>query len=217
MRDSQFWLHPRFKKWQYSSRNDIVLIKGDYKSRLVMRSFCVKFIEVLLKQKSPIIWTLQGRDPWDTPRELSTTDAVKSLVCQILQLSLQLQTERSTAVYHAQAQAAESLTQWFDLLGKAISSMPSLYILIERNVAMEAEDTDSASKDCSWLAAFLRLFNELSRRGCKTLVKVLVVIHSSYGTGPRMELKVAQSNQLMIPVYRSSRGCIGSLPSKLRR
>jgi hypothetical protein len=94
--------------------------------------------------------------------------------------------------------------------------MPSLYILIERNVAMEAEDTDSASKDCSWLAAFLRLFNELNRRGCKTLVKVLVVIHSSYGTGPRMELKVAQSNQLMIPVYRSSRGCIGSLPSKFR-
>ncbi|CEN61296.1 hypothetical protein ASPCAL07955 [Aspergillus calidoustus] len=190
----QFWLHPRFRKWESNNQNDLVFIKGDYKSHHAIRSFCVDFIELVRRQNSPVIWTLQVHKSTACPgpNTLPTTDVLQDLVCQTLHLSKSLRTEKDASTCCAQISDTQSPMQWMDLLGRAVSSLPMIYILLEVSTA----------EQFSWVEAFLWLFGTLNKRECRTRVKVVLVAGTtSAALESQMELRLAEQHQLVIPAH----------------
>ena len=211
-----FWLCPRFRRWQYSDRNDLVLLNGNYKTRFSVRSTLVNLISCLRQKREPVVWVLQA-DNQGTSEGAFTTDVFKSLACQILHLSKHPQTESDASAYYVQAQADGQQMQWLSLLGKAMSSLTQLIMVIERSTLVDSED-NPLTEDTSLVAFFLRLIKEITQRECKTVVKILVVNHSSHLAST--EVKVAQRNHLLVPATQShtvAGSVTGSLPWRLKR
>lgn len=212
MNPGRFWLHPRFKKWETNSLNDLIFINGDYKSRLAIRSFCVNFIQLLRKHNEPIIWALQAQD---CTHDTTTMAIIKDLVCQILRTNRPLQTEKEASLFCAQLQEAENSIKLIDLLGKAISSIPKLYILVEQNVSINHEGTERVSEQFFWSDAFIGMFDELNRRGSRTVVKIVVIAYSGYASTKQ---RVVENHQLSVFANRPSEGYFrGTLPSMARK
>ncbi|KAI9860341.1 MAG: hypothetical protein M1813_006230 [Trichoglossum hirsutum] len=208
--ENPFWLHSKFTKWKSQRDPALIMVKGDYKNRFAVRYFCVNVVQLLRKNKVPVIWALKTFEPKGADGQ-SVIDVVKDLVCQALRLNISLHTERSLSLCCAQFRAADTPEQWFDLLAMAIAALSQLYILVD----IEAVDFAHArrTQDFSWISAFLAIFQNLSSRQCTTRLKVVLV---SYGSAAIQETKLAEFQGLVVFTRYSRPGALrhgGKVPS----
>lgn len=111
--------------------------------------FAVEFLNAVLERAYPIIWALPflpfesfQRDadgpaaapgPDAAPR-LSVAGILRSLVLQILHLSSAAMTEGRNPVTIRHLRGAVTIEQWFQILERCVSKLPSLFIVIDFSV-----------------------------------------------------------------------------------
>jgi hypothetical protein len=169
---SKFWMDPKFSTWESASKPALIWLKGDYNNRLEVHSFAIDIISLLRRQKIPILWVLKSVSTHGATAA-SMIDLVKGLVCQALRFNVALHTENSLALSCAQFRAADTLEQWFDLLGSAIRTLPLLYIVVD----LQAVGT-SYSHNASWMTHLFAMFRRHTSRNWIARLKILLV---SYG------------------------------------
>jgi hypothetical protein len=198
--ENPFWGHPKFNNWKSSKGTALVMVKGEYKTRQVMHSFAMNFVRLLRQSNIPVVWALKS--PRGSGEEsVSAVDVLKELICPLLQLNINLHTERSFSLSCAQFRAAQTPAQWFDLLATVLDQLPLLYIVID----IEAVSISYAksTEGFSWLSSFYSLLGSLSERQSKTKVKVLLV---SYGSASFQEPNLASFSDLVVFTRHLSRG-----------
>lgn len=192
--DSHFWLHPKFVRWQSRQDPALIMVKGDYKSRFEAKRFCVNIVELLRKSNIPVIWTLKTPQA-EGPHGLSVVEVMKDLVCQALRLNLYGHTERFLSLSCAQFREAETEDQWINLLAMIVATLSYLYIIVD----IEAVNITYAKRTqgFSWLSAFQAMFQNLSKRQFRPILKVVLV---SYGSATVQESRLAEFQDLVVLV-----------------
>lgn len=173
------------------------MIKGGYASRFEVKSFCVDAIRLLRDSKVPVLWALKTLEQ-DSLEAPSIVDLLKSLVSQALRLNDALHSERSMALSCTMVQRATTEVQWLEVLGSALAGIPQVYLVVD----VEAVSPCLGSLDAgfSWPMAFLDFFEKMGSRGCKTVVKVILV---SYCSLSFTDASSKDMQDLMISVGRS--------------
>jgi len=168
----RFWLDSKFDKWKTSPESSLIIVQGHAQLRADIRDFCVNVVEALRDANIPVLWALKKADR-DATYEPSVVDLIKDLVSQALRVNTGLQTEQSLALNCARFQRASTESEWFELLGAVLAGIPQTYIIIDTDIVSSIYA--NTTKDFSLPLAFLGLFQALSFRGVKTVLRVILV------------------------------------------
>jgi hypothetical protein len=179
-----FWLNSKFDKWKTSPVSSLIIVQGHTQLRAGIRDFCVNMVEALRDANIPVLWALKMVDR-DATHEPSVVDLTKDLVSQALRVNTSLQTEQSLALNCARFQRASTESDWFELLGAVLAGIPQTYIIIDTDIISSIYA--NTTTDFSLPLAFLDLFQGLSSRGLKTLLRVILVSYR-----PNMSLQSHQ-------------------------
>ena len=171
-----FWSGPKFRAWDSSQYSSLIVVRGSYNTRFEVQDFCVDVISQLNKSKIPIVWVLKSMGQAKTSR-LSTINVLKNLTSQVLRLNKSLHKERSLMMGYDQVRNAETEHEWCDLLALSMNGLSRLYVVLD----IEALDPSLSYSNAGtfWPTAFLKIFEEMSKQGLKTVVKVII---GSYGS-----------------------------------
>lgn len=153
------------------------MIKGNFATRHEAKDFAADIVDLLRTMNIPTVWVLNPSHE-ASGAEPTTTDVLKQITLQILKINSTLLDERSLSLNAARFQSASSESDWFNLLGSALTGLPVIYIVIDVETVK-----CKLPNNFSWSAAFYRLFEDLSARGISTPIKVILI---SYGTGSRV-------------------------------
>lgn len=102
-------------------------------------------------------------------------DLIKGLISQVMRINIAIQRESNLALSCAKFQTAENENEWFKLLGSVLAGLSQICIIIDLEMIC-LRDRVSAQR---WPSAFMDIFEKMSQRGIKTVVKVILV---SYGS-----------------------------------
>ncbi|KAI1329013.1 hypothetical protein F5Y16DRAFT_367168 [Xylariaceae sp. FL0255] len=144
---SEFWTSPRLERLSRSQKSGMVVIKGNFATRLVMQDFVVDVISTLMHNKIPIIWGLSSlgkRKRAEAPP--AAVDLIKSLTYQGPRLRSTLRTEKQLSIRYTQFHTSTTFQEWFALFQDVILSLPgSLIYLVVDLAAVPAEDARNAN------------------------------------------------------------------------
>jgi hypothetical protein len=181
------WRSHKLKEWAGAQASSLILIKGYSSTRHETKDFAADIVGLLRRMKFPVVWTLSAREEtenhWRSP-----IDILKQLVLQLLHLNHSLLDKQSPTLNAARFQSATTESEWFGILGSVLEGLPQIYIAIDAEVLSRKFSTQ-----LSWPDAFLEVFKNLKEKGCKTVVKVVLVslmnnlymrggLHSQLGT-----------------------------------
>ena len=102
-------------------------------------------------------------------------DLIKALISQVMRINTALQHESNLALSCAKFQTAEDEDEWFELLASVLAGLSQICIIIDLEMFC-LRDRQSAQR---WPSAWMEVFEKMSQRGIKTVVKVILV---SYGS-----------------------------------
>ncbi len=169
-----FWLGEKFTFWKATPVSSLTMVRGTTYNRFEIRNFCVKSIYLLQKALMPAVWVLKKTDS-RYQETYSPVDLIKALVSQVMQINVGIQHESNLALSCAKFRAAENEGEWFELLGSVLAGLSQIYIIIDLELFC-LRDQQSRQR---WPSAFMHVFEKMSQRGIKTVVKVVLV---SYGS-----------------------------------
>ena len=169
-----FWLEQRFTSWQSIPVSSLIMIRGTNYNRFEIRNFCVKSIYLLQKALMPAVWVLKKTESRHQ-ETYSPVDLIKALISQVMRINTAIQRESDLALSCAKFRTAENEDEWFELLGSVLAGLSHICIIIDIEMFC-LRDQQSAQR---WPSAFMDIFEKMSQRGIKTVVKVILV---SYGS-----------------------------------
>lgn len=143
--------------------------------RFHLQWFAAKSIAVLRESGIPVIWALKtiGHDSSDA---MSSVDMIKDLTCQVVLLNGHMHNDSSMSSCSSSFMRARSEEDWMDILGSVLQGLPYLYIVLDFEMLSQASRCHG---NTGWSAAFSGLFDKLSERDVKTVVKAVLVSYSS--------------------------------------
>lgn len=167
-----FWQSPTLTKFADSPESSLLLIKGTFQGRWSLRDAAVRTTGELQRRNIPALWAVNTRAPDSDNKSITPMAILKSLVAQALQLTNSSHSQKSTALSCTQLRTAVTKKQWFDILGAALAGLSrEIYIILELELLVPPlGDPPNAEI----LELFCSLFQELSRRGSSSAVKVMV-------------------------------------------
>ena len=169
-----FWLEEKFTSWKSRPVSSLIIVRGTRYNRFEIRNFCLKSIYLLQKGLIPAVWVLKTTD-WRHHETYSPVDLIKALISQVLRINITIQSESNLALSCAKFRTAANEDEWFELLGSVLAGLPQIFVIIELEMFC-SRDQGSAER---WPSAFIEVFEKMSQRGIKTVVKVVLV---SYGS-----------------------------------
>jgi hypothetical protein len=172
----RFWLDSKFDQWKTSSESSLIIVQGHAQHRGNIRDFCVNIVEALRDANVLVLWALKTVAK-DAAHEPSVVDLIKDLVSQALRANTSLHKEQPLALNCARFQRASTESDWFGLLGAVLAGVPQTYIVIDADIISSLYA--NTTKVFSLPLAFLDLFQELSSRGIKTVLRVIIVSYRS--------------------------------------
>ncbi|KAF4634159.1 hypothetical protein G7Y89_g3948 [Cudoniella acicularis] len=169
---------PLLQGWASRECSSIILIKGSLTLKNITKDLATDVVDLILKSKTAVVWVLNS--PRAVPaKEPPAIEVLKQLVLQVMQLNTNLMNERSLGISATCFQSAKTEKDWFDLLGSVMAGITRLFIIVD----IEASRTRSKGSS-TWPAAFLSLFQKLSARNIKCVVKVALVYYQGDVTVP---------------------------------
>ena len=193
-RAQSFWYGPKFQAWEARGSSSLIIVRGTYTTRYEIKDFCVDAISLLKKSNAPVVWILKTVDIYGLEAP-SIIDVVKDLISQVLRLNIAFQSERSLALSCTRFRGAETEDEWFRLLAACLAELPQVYMIVDVE-AVGPRYIDSHG-GFSWPSSFLTIFQEMSARGLKTIVKVVLV---SYGSSTFHNIEEKEVRDFVIPV-----------------
>lgn len=181
-------------------------MQGSFRYRQLARDFAIDMIDLISKANVPVVWAL---DPtFDSPRALTSVDVLKHITLQVLRLNHTMLNERAATLSAARFQSTVTESGWFSLLGYALEGLQQLYIIID----LEVLDRSTIAS-CTWLEEFPRLFQGLSARNVRTILKVAFI--SPRGTNEYTPEQT--SGQTVVKLFSGSASSMVNATARSRR
>ena len=118
-----------------SQRTNAVLLIDTYTS-VVAKAFMVDLIDIILGSRMPIIWALRYADFWD--QRVRTTDIIRMLVLQAMQVCGQGLLDSPFPVTVEQLREAASLKDWVAILNQMLSGTIHAFIALDADLLAHA-------------------------------------------------------------------------------
>lgn len=170
---NKFWQSPKLRNWSSTQNSALTIVSGNYQARYVVRDFCVDVIKQLNDAAVPVLLALKAPREDSDSAIISTIDVLKYLVRQAITLSRRRNTEKGMALKCASVHDADTATKWFEILQGILADIGHLvYIVVDLELlAIHLEPSDGAV----WVQQFQSMFEDFTRRGIGTKVKVVLV------------------------------------------
>ncbi|KAJ8107345.1 hypothetical protein ONZ43_g6760 [Nemania bipapillata] len=236
-RGPRFWLRSEMETWNRTQHSSLIMIVGTRKVRFHIRDFCTDSILSLRESRIPVIWALKAMDfspqsgeaeGFRKQNEITTIEILKCLVTQAIQLNMSLHTDAALAPRVDAYHAARTEGEWLDIFASVVQGFPKLYIFVDLEL-LRPESMPQSDEFC-WPAATQKVLDELSRRGCSSIVKIALVSYGSRvlqrtamgGEGVGAILRVGRAGPGGVRPQRQStsaprRGRVGGTPSYSRK
>ncbi|KAI0401356.1 hypothetical protein F4802DRAFT_580431 [Xylaria palmicola] len=181
-RGPRLWYDSRVDKWNRSQGSGLITISGTRKLRFHIRDFCTDSIVTLRESKIPVVWAVKPIDSLqeETAKiesQISTIEILKCLIFQAVQINSSLHTDAALAPYLNAYHAARTEKEWLALFCSVIQGIPQLYAFVD--LELIHPQWAKQAEDFCWPAAVQIVLDELSRRNCRSIIKVALV---SYGS-----------------------------------
>ena len=171
------WQSSKLRHWSSTNDSALSIVLGNFHTRFDMRTLCVGIVEQLHQAKVPVLLALGMPQDNGTSAKFSSTDLLKYLLRQALQVKHKLHTEKSMTYTCASFHHASTETEWFQMLEAVLADIGSeVYIVADLGMV---EKSLSPIDEFSWVSAFEQFFTALSARGLRTKLKVLLVSYRS--------------------------------------
>lgn len=157
----------RLHDWASNSHSSLLLVKGSYASRHMVRDFTADIIDELEKEKTIIAWVLKPRG--EQSYIFDIVDVLKHLVLQILQQSPVILNERDASLAARRAQDTHTIENWFNFLGSVMIGLKKVYLV------MDMEALAGQAQQYNWSDSFTKLFEKLQAHQASTTVKVAFI------------------------------------------
>ena len=113
--------------WSEKQRSSFLLINSSVP--VMARTFMVDLIDLILENRLPIIWALRYSDYWD--RRTSTTDVMRILLVQCMQLGADRLLDGPFPLTVEQLREAASLDDWVALLSQLLSRVGNAFLVLD--------------------------------------------------------------------------------------
>ncbi|GFF30049.1 hypothetical protein IFM58399_02462 [Aspergillus lentulus] len=157
----------RLQGWAAETRSSLLLVKGSFPTRHLLRDLAADMICLLRKEKSIVAWVLQAKSQQQHAH--GVVDILKELVSQILQQNPATFTERRASLTARRIRDASTAEDWCSVLGSVLGGINEIYLVID------TEAFADQAKEYGWSCHFASLFNELQARRITTTVKVMFI------------------------------------------
>lgn len=161
------------QSWGTDPHSSFVYLRGAFATRHTARDFAADAIDLIEKEKIPVVWALTYKD--DEDRVYTSLDVLKQIVLQVLQQNHHLLNEKSVALNAARFQSARTEQDWFNLLGAALEGLSQVYVIIDLDVLGEREEGQYP-----WTHAFATLVDEMQAKNIPTVVKIALISYRAY-------------------------------------
>ncbi|KAK8114657.1 hypothetical protein PG999_006726 [Apiospora kogelbergensis] len=175
---SRRFIHsPRLRRWDDTDSSAITIVRGNFRCRQSIRTFCWDLIQQLQINQVPILFALKIPLQETLERDVTSTDVLKYLIRQALQMTQCLHTESSMALTCTRFQSNLCEDDLFQILEAVLSEIPgSVYILVDLELLSKGF---GPWEGFSWLQAFLGFFALLAQRKPAQRIKVMLLAYST--------------------------------------
>jgi hypothetical protein len=157
----------RLQGWTAESHSSLLLVKGCFPTRHLLRDFAADLIDLFRKENTIVAWALQSKS--QQQHAYDVVDILKQLVSQILQQTPAAFNERSASLTARRVRDASTADEWFSVLGSVLGGIKQVYLVID------TEAFADQAKEYGWSGQFAGLFNELQARRITTTVKAIFI------------------------------------------
>ncbi|KAF2972066.1 hypothetical protein GQX73_g1629 [Xylaria multiplex] len=169
---SQLWISD-MKEWGDKWISTQILVQGSFKTRHEIRDFAANTIDLIQEAKVPVVWALDPRAELLPDHQFNTSDVLKYLASQVLQINHSAFTERHASISSARFHSAAKETEWLELIGSMLQDMNQLYFIIDLDLVVRSGGTA-----IEWLGYFAKVSDDLKIRNIRTIVKVAFICTS---------------------------------------
>lgn len=157
----------RLHDWAAESHSSLLLVKGSFASRHMLRDFTAYMIDELQKEKTLIAWVLKPRG--EKLHAFDIVGVLKHLVLQILHQSPVILNERDASLAARRVQDTHTIENWVNFLGSVLLGLKKVYLVIDiEALAREAQEYN-------WPDSFAKLFERLQAHQTSPTVKVAFI------------------------------------------
>jgi hypothetical protein len=186
-----------------------MLVKGTFQERGALRDAAVRVTEELKNLNITTIWAVRAQISDGATNTLNPLDVLKSLVAQALTTGGSAHSQKSTALSCTQLRTAATAKEWLEILGAALAEVcREIYIVLELDMLISSLSAPSSTDEI--IALFNNLLEELTNRGKKSIVKVLIVTSRPWKPLP-------QATNVLVETMLTGRFPRAKPPSKDRR
>ena len=195
------WYTPKVQRWLSTGQSAIVILKGNFRSRLAIRDFCIGTVDKLRSADIPVIWALSAASPNSTGQKRTSIDLLKYMTFQAISVNQKLRNEKSMALSCRQCHSASTEKEWFQLFQQVLVGNNSrVYLLLDMGLI---DDAFGSPESFSWLSAFLESFQTISDRGLNMTIKVLLL---TYNLDTSSQLPNDLISQFVVPAKNIASG-----------
>ncbi|KAI0876600.1 hypothetical protein GGS24DRAFT_450860 [Hypoxylon argillaceum] len=169
----------KLRSWASSAKPDILIVKGNHRSRQALRTLCVDVIDQLNDAQIPVLFAIKTNgDKW-SQGGINASSVLRYLVWQALSPQQPGHTEKSLSRRCAQFHNLTTETQYLEMLESVLSTFDRpVYIILDLEILSREP---SSSNRFNWLTAFLSYFERLSTKHPTIQVKVLTAFELQIG------------------------------------
>lgn len=167
----------KLRSWASSAKPDILIVKGNHRSRQALRTLCVDVIDQLNDAQIPVLFAIKTNgDKW-SQGGINASSVLRYLVWQALSPHQPGHTEKSLSRRCAQFHDLTTETQYLEMLESVLSTFDRpVYIILDLEILSREP---SSSSRFNWLTAFLSYFERLSTKHPTIQVKILLLSYKS--------------------------------------
>lgn len=157
----------RLHDWAGKSDSSLLLVKGSFASRLMLRDFTADMIDELRKDKTLVAWVLKPRG--EQSYTFDIVGVLKHFVLQILQQSPVILNERDASLAARSVQDTHTIENWVSFLGSVLVGLKKVYLVID------IEALAGEAQEYNWPDSFAKLFERLQAHQASPTVKVAFI------------------------------------------
>lgn len=182
----------KLKHWHQSTDAFPLLIARCIGLRTLTRDFSVDLLDILRGGNVPAIWTL-SQPNWAEGEALSLERLLLSLSMQALNLNPQVLSMGINPIssYHFENISDED--QGFKLLGRCLSGIKLMYIVLDLNLVNAAVD-----HNCDRTSTFVQKFLHLLLARPEKRIKLVIVAQKSDGFPAIIEHDLLEDSQILV-------------------
>ncbi|KAK1701990.1 hypothetical protein BDP67DRAFT_585715 [Colletotrichum lupini] len=165
----------KLKTWASDPSSSLLLAEGQGVKTSSL-DFAADFLDIVLEHGYPVIWALSSiiTKVDDDSLAPSISGIIRSLISQALALNDAVVSEGTNPLTPKHFKSAVSITQWFDILERCVSTFQRLFIVLDMSAIEAALEQREADEEYFRVSDFMDRIVSMSQSKGRT-VKVIVV------------------------------------------